>query len=58
MALRSGVLQEDGTARANVLGGCGLEGERRSDRYEEQIVLDFLAFEKLLAFTLEDTERQ
>ena len=38
VALRSGVLQEDGTVRANVLGGCGLEGERRSDRYEEQIV--------------------
>ena len=37
-ALRSGVSQEDGAARAKVLGGCGPEGETRPDRYEEQIV--------------------
>ena len=38
VALRSGVSQEDGAARAKVLGGCGPEGETRPDRYEEQIV--------------------
>lgn len=57
VALRRGVFQEDGAARAKVLGGCGLEAEKRPERYEEQSVQGFLAFEKLLGFTLGDTER-
>lgn len=38
VALRSRIFQEDGAARAKVSGGCGPEGEKRPDRYEEQIV--------------------